>query len=138
MKKKLAYLTSGALLLICFLPTLVTSKAISSIPTITLRPGDSYYDLPPITLSTTTPVPDKVIGYAVIPAAYERDGRIVLQETNAGDTSAHSKIGGSRQVKYSVKLSKNLRKGAYFFIIPKTIANPNGDGSNHIVKIIIK
>lgn len=136
MKKNLVHLIAGVILFAYALPTATAPEQAPSFSTMTLAPGDSY-ELPPVTLSTTTPVPDKVTGYVIIPLNYQWNKLVSIEQTNADQAANRTLIGGSRQAIYTVKLAKNLPEGAYFYIVPTTLEAPTGDPRKTVAKIIV-
>ncbi len=146
MKKNLLLFVTGTILLGSASPAL-SILVQPSFPTVNLNPGESY-DLPPIKLSTTSPTPDKVIGYTIVPFNYLINKHVSIDEINGpipadlklldGAKKPTDPIGSSREAAYIIKISPQMVKGAYFYVVPKTITHPKGDLAKTIVKIIIE
>ncbi len=136
MKKNLVHLIAGVILFAYALPTATAPEQAPSFPTITLAPGDSY-EIPPVTLSTTTPASDKVTGYLIIPLNYQWSKLVSIEQTNTDQAANGTLIGGSQQAIYTVKLATNLSEGAYFYIVPTTVEEPKGDQKKTVAKIIV-
>ena len=139
MKKNLIHLIAAALLFAYALPTLTAPEVMPSFATITLAPGDSY-ELPPITRSTTTPMPDKPTGYKITSADldYQKKDFVHLEKLTALTSRYPNLMGASHKDRYILKISPAIPKGSQFSIISTTQAHPNGDVKTTLCKVIIK